>query len=287
MQALLWAYGRGGGSSDTDVLLRPLVRDFAGDLIEVPDTPVKTRLSSASPSWTKLDEARFAIPADAQFGMSAMDDLLVYGEAVGTDNQDYWVDAFNLRPLGIGYRYDREKRLKEVITPDGARVKLERDRFGRVVAWVDPRGYKTTLSYDALDRLVSVTDPEGNSVSYAYDEVGNLTSFTDARNKQTSYEYDDLDRLTKITYPDTTTEQFTYDLVGNLKSYKDNLNRTRTFLYDAADRLVRVTYNDGSIVRFGYDAVGNVIRRTERNGQRFRNLLASGRIRLDGPDDQL
>ncbi|MCE7873765.1 hypothetical protein DYH09_25795, partial [bacterium CPR1] len=261
--ARAWARKKSSPFTQTGtVRLRARVRDEFSNETYLPTTTVDHTLS-AYPDWSQMDWMRFQVPGDSQFGLFTTD-LVLEGHC--STAKIGCADDFELYQLGIAYLYNANDQLTQIRTPDGAVTRLNRDRFGRVIAWVDPIGRETLLQYDTMDRVTKIFDPLGNTVEFSYNSVGNLTSFIDARGKQTQYEYDALDRLVEITYPDSSTELFSYYKNGQLKSYTDNQSRTRNFFYDAAGRLVQVTYSDGQTVTFDLDKVGNVRQRKERNG---------------------
>jgi RHS repeat-associated protein len=67
---------------------------------------------------------------------------------------------------------------------DGGQVRNEYDLLGRLTAYTDATGARTTYTYDALDRKTSETDAAGSTTTYTYDTAaeprGLLTSTTDS-----------------------------------------------------------------------------------------------------------
>jgi len=261
-----WVSKVADGQSAT-TWISAVIRDFNAALSEIAGST--TNLDGSSTAWSQTPLARLDLPGDAQFTLlnAPVAELRLNAESPAqVTPTTVYSDDVELLGLSVAYGYDGE-HLREVATPDGARMRLERDRFGWVQSWVDPQGRRTTVRYDNLDRVVSVVDPLGNAVHYLYDAVGNLVSFVDARGHETTYVYDELNRLLRIVYPDLTFEDFTYTPAGNLASYTNVRGQQRLFNYDAGNRLILVTYQiDASTVALTYDSAGNVLTLTERNG---------------------
>ena len=181
------------------------------------------------------------------------------------------------------------------IAPDGARMRVLRDRFGRTRRILDPIGRTVDFVYDVRDRILSVTDSQGLSLSYEWDFLGNLLKFTDSRQQETLFAYDALNRVTQITQPDTDQfETFVYTAAGDLQSYQNCRGQERQFFYDDAHRLTRIDYlrapDPTESVLMEYDPNGNLTRLTERNGDRLsmsydklNRLLTTGRVSAEGP----
>ena len=227
-------------------------------------------------TWQQMPWFRFTIPGDSQYARYPIADSRV-GLTTTYPNYYVWYDDFEMVALSTALLYDVEGRPTAVQTPDGALSAVGRDRLGRVVRSVDPRGRVTALTLDALGRVTRVIGPDQDITTFQYDAASNLVRFTDPRGSTTLYAYDALDRLVAITYPDESTELFTYDAASNLATYMNNRGQRRTFSYDDAERLVSVVYEtDSTEVSFTYDFMDHPLSRTERNGDvttfRYDNL---------------
>jgi len=259
-----WA-SKAADSVEATVSMQARIRDFTSEVVAV-NTSTALTLDGSSAAWAQLEPTRVDIAGDAQFVATKppLDELRI--SAAAEDDTEVWLDQLEFLRLSTGYLHDGEG-LREVCLPDGTRMRMERDRYGRIHRWEDPLGRVTSVRYDALDRVVAVVDPLGQETLYEYDPVSNLLSFTDARDQTTSYTYSDLDRLTRITYPDSNYEEFDYTPAGDLAEYTNARGQVRTFAYDEAHRLITVTYQtDMTTVGLTYDKVSNVRTLTERNG---------------------
>lgn len=261
-----WAKKAASGATDVTVSLAGIVRDFYGANQTQNDPGLDTAVVN---SWTELPPQLIEIPGDTQATRGKPPLSRFELRCKKTDSGDaatnvYFDDA-SLTMLSTCFEYDG-MHLREIATPDGARVRRDYDRVGRLCKVTDPNGRAIRMEYDGLDRIVKITDSLENSLQYGFDEVGNMTSFTDARSQVMAFDYDDLNRLITITYPDTTTEVFDYSAAGDLISYIDNNLQERTFAYDDAHRLTTITYPNTETVELEYNEVNNLTQRTERNG---------------------
>ena len=259
-----WAKKAATGASDVTVALAGVVRDFYGA-----DQVQSDQETAIGNSWTELPPQLVEIPGDTQATRGKPPlrrfDLQCRKTDSGDAATNVYFDDASLHMLSTCFEYDG-MHLREIATPDGARVRRDYDRVGRLCKVTDPNGRAIRLEYDGLDRIVKITDSLENSLEYGFDEVGNMTSFTDAKSQVMTFDYDDLNRLITITYPDTSTEEFDYSAAGDLISYIDNNLQERTFDYDDAHRLETITYPNMETVALEYDEVNNLTQRTERNG---------------------
>ena len=141
------------------------------------------------------------------------------------------------------YQYDVDGNLTEIIDPGGESIKINIDKYGRII---------------------EVMDASGNSAKYAYSE-GNQSTRTDANGQVTQYSYDAMGRRTGVSYPDGSSVSYTYDKLGRLTSADDGtvfvsfaydllgkvtqlqcpyLQKTVDYEYDAAGRLIGITVTD-------------------------------------------
>ena len=243
-----------------------IVRDFQADGQTQNDPGQATVVTN---SWTQMAPQLIEIPGDTQATRAhpplSRFQLRARKTSPGDVSSTVYFDDASLHLLSTCLEYDGEN-LREIATPDGARVRRDFDRVGRLCKVTDPQGRAITLEYDGLDRVVKITDSLENALEYGFDEVGNMVSFTDARAQVMGFAYDDLNRLITITYPDTTTEVFDYSPAGDLIRYLDNNLQERLFDYDNAHRLTTVTYPNLETVTLQYNQVNSLTQRTERNG---------------------
>ncbi|MCL4293788.1 MAG: hypothetical protein KJ056_12295 [Acidimicrobiia bacterium] len=188
--------------------------------------------------------------------------------------------------------FDANRRLVEVVDPDGVTVTNTYDPAGRVVSTrrgdettavttiyaydvmgrvksrTDGAGRMTSYSYDLLGNRTGRTDPAGRTETAVYDRAGRPTSGTDPSNRSTTLSYDTAGRLTKIDYQTSTTADvtFTYTVDGQRKTMADGTGTT-TWTYDTLGRTTNVTDGAGRSVGYGYDPAGRVTSLSYPGGQ--------------------
>lgn len=144
--------------------------------------------------------------------------------------------------------YDESSRIKEVILPDGARVRTDygvliSDILGVTKTITDQAGKKRKGISDALGRMIRVIeDPDGQNLptDYVFDTLGNLRKTR--QGEQNRY--------------------FTYDSLGRLLYAKQPEQEANTaFIYTDP-----ITDNSQWSVKYEYDANGNITRTTDANG---------------------
>jgi YD repeat-containing protein len=101
--------------------------------------------------------------------------------------------------------------LIEVRSPNGHRVRYERDRSGKLMAMRGATG-SISFEYDDRNRIVRATDTR-DSVRYAYDDAGRLTSVTTSDGVTRSYSYSPRDEMLTIDEPGWLIEN-TFDDAG-------------------------------------------------------------------------
>jgi RHS repeat-associated protein len=187
--------------------------------------------------------------------------------------------------------YDEAGRVKEVITPDNAKVQtsyslaIDGNEVGVVTTGVDQSGKQGRSVTDALGRLIRVDEPNGagelgpvnnpnQATYYTYDILGNLRKVTQG-SQQRFFAYDSLSRLIRAKnveqetntnlapYTDPVTgnnqwsQSFAYDANGNLITQVTARNITITNSYDALNRAVFRDYSDSTPdVSYFYDGTG-------------------------------
>ncbi|MCL4292304.1 MAG: hypothetical protein KJ056_04650 [Acidimicrobiia bacterium] len=207
-----------------------------------------------------------------------------FGDVV-TETQ-YGVSATTTRT------FDANRRLVEVVDPDGVTVTNTYDTAGRVVSTrrgdattavtttyaydvmgrvtssTDGAGRATTFAYDLLGNRTGRTDPAGRTETAVYDKAGRPTSSKDPSNRSTSLSYDTAGRLNKIDYQTAATADvtFTYTVDGQRKTMADGTGTT-TWSFDTLGRTTNVTDGAGRSVGYGYDSAGRVTSLSYPGGQ--------------------
>jgi RHS repeat-associated protein len=144
--------------------------------------------------------------------------------------------------------YDESSRVKEVILPDGSKIKTDyavsiTGVVGVLKTITDQAGKKRSGISDALGRMVRVTeDPDGENLStdYVFDTLGNI----------------------RKTIQGEQNRFFTYDSLGRLlfaKQPEQEVNTTFTFTDS-------ITSNSQWSVKYEYDDNGNIIKTTDARG---------------------
>src|SRR6266540_3150845 len=181
----------------------------------------------------------------------------------------------------------RDQDLRRVETDArGFKTTFELDRMGRVVALVDPDGFRkttawdgvnkvgesdkrgnlTTFVYDAVNRLRLTTDPapfDQQKVERTYDDANNRVTERDRRGLVKVTQLDALGRVRSVVRSGVTLERHEYDGNGNRTLTRDAEDRLTRFDYDPANRLSRRVEGPGTPVEgattFKHDENGNVL----------------------------
>ncbi len=178
--------------------------------------------------------------------------------------------------------YDESSRVKEVVLPDGAKVKTDygvstaSGLIGITKTITDQAGKKRKGISDALGRMVRVIeDPDGQNLNtdYVFDTLGNLRKTIQGEQSR-YFTYDSLGRLLYAKQPeqeanasfnlsDSITNnsnwavKYQYDDNGNIVSTTDARGVTVTGTYDNLNRLIFRDYSDSTPnVDFYYDGRG-------------------------------
>jgi RHS repeat-associated protein len=145
----------------------------------------------------------------------------------------------------------------------------------RLVATVNPLGFRTSFGYDAASQQVSVTDALGNisttvfdgdgrrtasvnangfATTQVYDAIGELLAVVDARGNRNSMSYDAAGRQTGSVDPLGNRITLQYDTASRKTLRIDGRGLRTSYSYDAASRLTGQQYQDGTLVTNTYDA---------------------------------
>lgn len=169
--------------------------------------------------------------------------------------------------------------------------RFEWDDDGRLVAWTDDAGNRTSVEYDSAGYLRKKTWPDGTFETYERDRRGRLRAFVDANGTRIVQRFDKLGRVVERTVEraagveGTARQAFEHDGLSRptlaldendpgdpsddallLRAY-DSLGRlveevadgfSVSYEYDAASRLVALRYPDGRRVELRRDSAGRV-----------------------------
>lgn len=183
------------------------------------------------------------------------------------------------RTFRLGYAYDGNDALSQVVYPDGHTVGYYPDALGRPTVALPyvtgityhPSGQVASLSYlngttttqtfngRLWPQQLAVRNPSAAllNTTYTYDGLGNVKTLVDGVDATLSRTlgYDAIDRLISATGP-WGTGAIAYDGRGNVVSQTYGTNYVTTYTYDTANRLA--AYNGSTA--FVYDVWGNATR---------------------------
>ncbi len=115
-------------------------------------------------------------------------------------------------PGGRLLRFDRDGRLESIVSADLDRIRIERDRRGRIVEVRDDASRRLGFEYDGA-RLNALRLPDGQRVRYDYDAHGQLAAVRYPDGRTLRYEYTDpraFHRLTSVVDTDGRRSEYHY-----------------------------------------------------------------------------
>ncbi len=159
------------------------------------------------------------------------------------------------RKTTVSYDCDEQERVQTINRhqPDGSRVVLHFNEFGRCIEMLDPAG-TVHYDYDGFGRLTSVRRDGSPAITYSYDTLDRLRSLAVADRWTVRYEYDFLGRLAKMKTP---VGDVTYDYQNGQQMVVRTLpNGIRTVWQQESDgrlkSIIHVAANDEIICKFEY-----------------------------------
>ncbi len=212
------------------------------------------------------------------------------------------------------YRPDWYASLEAIVYPDGSRMRLEVDDYGRRIRTELPDGTVWRTQYDAMDqpverwkdgrlvwqggydaygRLMEETRfPSQHRIRYQYDAMDRLIAVTDALGNTTRLERDAEGRIISKILPNGGRFDYRYDAAGNLLQetnplgnsvdYRDSAKRQgERHWYDAAGRVIRSRWAGrvSPIVR--YDTLDRPVKLLHPNGLvEYRRFDRTGNLRI-------
>jgi RHS repeat-associated protein len=182
--------------------------------------------------------------------------------------------------------YDEASRVKEVILPDGAKVKTDYDvsvagsQIGIAVTVTDQANKQRRSITNALGQLARIDEPNVNGILgaidapaqptfYNYNGIGKMTKVQQGVQNR-YFLYDSLGRLLRVRQPEQNTNSllntsgnpennswsagFTYDDNGNILSATDAKGVAMNYAYDNLNRIKTRSYSDSTpTVSYKYD----------------------------------
>ncbi|MHC1731936.1 MAG: DNRLRE domain-containing protein [Bacteroidales bacterium] len=175
-------------------------------------------------------------------------------------------------PITTSYEYDKDNRLKKVITNKGSYLTNNYDTLGRLSGKTITDGttnYNTSYTYLAgangstTTKVGSITN-NGTAVSYTYDCNGNISTITQG-SQLISYVYNELNEVTRENNEVLNkTITYSYDAGGNIQSKVEypyttgtlgTVTNTINYSYGDSNWKDKLTSYNGKGVT--YDAIGN------------------------------
>ncbi|MGH9966948.1 MAG: DUF6531 domain-containing protein [Pyrinomonadaceae bacterium] len=187
-----------------------------------------------------------------EFSYNMFGDLLRYTGTTGIHVEQVYDELG--RPAGHAY----------AVGGDGATIarRFEHDGNGRLTAYVDAAGRRTTFAYDALDRQTEVVSPDGATARVAYDGRGRIARVVDRNGTDVVNRYDSanrlVERISRTRDGGETREQYEYDAMNRLVAASSPGGLARRS-YDSLGRVLTEQLGD-RVVRCGYDAAGRLTR---------------------------
>jgi RHS repeat-associated protein len=207
----------------------------------------------------------------------------------------------------VDFVKDAQKRITDIILPDGRRLKYRYDAKGDLISAADQADLATTFGYlpniryphylkDITDargiqairheydndgRLVKSIDADGNPIEYTHNIAGRTEIIKNRRGFATTYVYDANGWVLLEKNALGEEKTWTYDLNGNVLSQTDGLNRKTEFVVDARGNVLQEKDPLGAITRqrFGnynqlIDKIDSMGRKTVDNSY-FSNILTN------------
>ncbi len=161
--------------------------------------------------------------------------------------------------------------LKEVIDPEGVRLRFDHDQHGDLITATDAAGNTARLERDDLGRVTAAITPLGHKTTYRYNGSGPLQSRQDPDGAIWRYEHTDAGRLTTIIDPTGARTTIEHGDHGEESRTIDPLGRAVTSAYDDLGNRDRVELPDGSEWQFSHDAMSRLVETTDAGGGRWQS----------------
>ncbi len=194
------------------------------------------------------------------------------------------------------YTYDQNKKITEILHPDGTKETRvydaagnrveENDRYGRttkrtygqhgeLLSETDPAGLMRQYTYNEAGQVIHYKENTGRELINTYDEKNNLSSTSvrlDANTwRKTEYKHDHRGRLLQVIHADQSVERYSYKTeFGTPTSYTAADGATTYYRYDPKGSLIAVEDAFGT-VWYGKNHMGHItsIRDEEGNVTRY------------------
>jgi RHS repeat-associated protein len=184
-------------------------------------------------------------------------------------------------PDGVRLRFehDADGALVAAIDADGNTTRLQRDAAGRVTATISPLGRRTELDYDDHGRIVARRDPTGGAWRYEHTLGGRLRAVIDPSGAREEIRYGEHGQPVEIVDPLGHMTVQRYDIFGNAVATTGPDGATTHYEYDALMRLATIVDPLGGSWRQEHDADGNLVATIDPAGTRLsRTVNAAGNV---------
>jgi YD repeat-containing protein len=159
----------------------------------------------------------------------------------------------------LRFEFDAGGNIVATIDADGNVVRLERDRAGRVTAAVTPLDRRTRFAYDARGLLVERHDPAGGVWRYEHTAAGRLTSVIDPTGARQEIQYGEHGSPTRGVDPLGHVTEQRHDAFGNVIGHVAADGAAWELGYDALMRMTTIEDPTGATWRRVYDVDGNLV----------------------------
>ena len=169
--------------------------------------------------------------------------------------------------------------VREIVDPDGVRLRFEFDDDGNIVASIDADGNVARLERDAAGRVLAAVTPLGRHTTFTYDASGRPLERRDPSGATWRYEHSAAGRLTALVDPTGAREEIRYAEHGEAAAVVDPLGRVTEHSYDVFGNRVGVVAPDGGAWQFGYDALSRLTSIADPSGATWlREYDANGNL---------
>ena len=264
------AYGRRTTLGyNADQTLLQSITDFAGrvtrfeyDAAKIPGKPVLTRIVGPTGCQTSYE---YTVTA----ALTAVIDPNGYRTQYTYDAQRRVLSRY---VVGVGtdkYTYGADGNITNAL---GETVKFETDTNGKVVAGVNDKGQRRTITRDSNGWETARPDMTGATQYTQYNSRGDVLKSTDAIGHSTLYERDTYGNATKITHSDGTFELMDWGSGAvasrrRLLGHTDALGAATSYSYDGHGKVTSVTDALGAVTKLQYDGYGRLIGTTDALNQ--------------------
>ncbi|WP_175817950.1 RHS repeat-associated core domain-containing protein [Burkholderia diffusa] len=179
-------------------------------------------------------------------------------------------------------------QLVTIVQPGNIEHRFERDAEGRLLAYMDPQGRRTTWDYNDAGLLAHRVSAAGHKLHYQWDKLGQLTALRNENGRETTFVYDPVGRLLAQTGFDGGTTRYVYDDASGMLACAIDGQRITAYTFDEMGRLIerRAALQSGDaapleadwqVERFAYDGNGNLALATNADSrlQWFRDLAGN------------